>query len=345
MTASQIPAASFVSTVAPRDLTLQQTITSGTTVTIPAGINWVWAVCVSGGWGGQAGFTAVTGGKAGGGPGVMISGWVPASSTCVIGPGGTGGTTSSALGNPGGATIYSTLVASNATNAFYDGTNAVGAAALTIRHHGGTGGQPTLTGGNAAVPHSVMYGLAGSIGLTAGSVTAGAAGIAGGNGFYAGFGGGGGGNNPGAGGAGGNGGNGTHSGGGGGGGAGTAGNAGGAGGSGGAGLICGGGGSGGDGNNAISGGAGGGGAGLIGAGASGTAGTGGTGTGSPGAGGALGFGGVGGGAGTAAATATTTGGVGGAGGAGGGGGGAGANAGLTLGAGGAGGAGCILLYY
>ena len=29
-----------ISTVAPRDLVLQQTITSGTTVTIPAGINW-----------------------------------------------------------------------------------------------------------------------------------------------------------------------------------------------------------------------------------------------------------------------------------------------------------------
>ena len=39
-------------TNAPYGLTLQQTITSGTTVTIPSGINWAWAIVAGGGGGG-----------------------------------------------------------------------------------------------------------------------------------------------------------------------------------------------------------------------------------------------------------------------------------------------------
>jgi hypothetical protein len=52
-------------------------------VTIPAGITWVYAICVGGGGGGTAGSTA-------GGAGGIAWGWTLASSICVVGAGGTG---------------------------------------------------------------------------------------------------------------------------------------------------------------------------------------------------------------------------------------------------------------
>ena len=53
------------STLAPYGLTLQQTINAGTTsVTIPAGVIWVYAICV--GAGGARGGAVLSGGGAGG---------------------------------------------------------------------------------------------------------------------------------------------------------------------------------------------------------------------------------------------------------------------------------------
>ena len=67
------------------NLTLRQTITSSGTVTIPAGIQWAWAVVVGGGGGGGGG------GSGGGGGGGVTSGWVKVSTStlAVIGAGGT----------------------------------------------------------------------------------------------------------------------------------------------------------------------------------------------------------------------------------------------------------------
>ena len=83
-----------LNTATPYGLTLQQTITSGTSVTIPAGINWAYAILVGGG------------GSAGGGAGGVTFGWalVKASMTCVIGAGGT-------AGGVGSYTLFSNLIA------------------------------------------------------------------------------------------------------------------------------------------------------------------------------------------------------------------------------------------
>ena len=72
----------------PVGLALQQTITSGTSVTFPAGINWAYALLVGGGGGGA---TASGGSFAGaGGAGGVTVGWIRCTTTtaCVIGAGG-----------------------------------------------------------------------------------------------------------------------------------------------------------------------------------------------------------------------------------------------------------------
>ena len=83
-------------TNAPYGLTLQQTITSGTSVTIPAGINWVYAILVGGGGGAggsQSGGTNWAWG--GGGGGGITMGWAATpnggTQSCTIGAGGAGG--------------------------------------------------------------------------------------------------------------------------------------------------------------------------------------------------------------------------------------------------------------
>ena len=58
----------------PYGLTLKQTITSGTTVTIPSGVNWVYAIVIGGGGGGNV--LNGTYGPGGGGGGVTM-GWTP----------------------------------------------------------------------------------------------------------------------------------------------------------------------------------------------------------------------------------------------------------------------------
>jgi len=91
-------AAAFVSSITPYGLKLQQIITSTGSVTIPSGINFVYAICVGGGGGGV--FNGY-----GGGAGGITWGWTISSPTCIIAAGGTPG------GNFGGYTRYGHLIA------------------------------------------------------------------------------------------------------------------------------------------------------------------------------------------------------------------------------------------
>ena len=69
------------SAILPYGLQLRQTINAGTTsVTIPAGITFVYAIAVGGGGGG--------GGGNGGGAGGIAWGWTLATSSCIVGEGG-----------------------------------------------------------------------------------------------------------------------------------------------------------------------------------------------------------------------------------------------------------------
>lgn len=80
-------------------LQLQQTITSSGSVTIPAGISWVFAIVIGGGG---------SGGSAGGGGGGVSMGWTPASSYATIGAGGAAVTGLS--GNIGGTSLYGIIM-------------------------------------------------------------------------------------------------------------------------------------------------------------------------------------------------------------------------------------------
>ena len=73
MSYSQFPAVG--TTVAPRDLTLQRTVTAGSTISIPAGINFVYAILVGGGGGG--GWDQYSGGRSAGGGGAGGEGGRP----------------------------------------------------------------------------------------------------------------------------------------------------------------------------------------------------------------------------------------------------------------------------
>ena len=81
---------------APYGLQLRQTITSSGSVTIPAGITWVYVIMSSGGGGSYFGYA--------GSGGEVSWGWTLASSTCVIGAGGTDGSS-------GGYTRYGHILA------------------------------------------------------------------------------------------------------------------------------------------------------------------------------------------------------------------------------------------
>ena len=85
--------------VLPYGLRLQQTKNAGdTSVTIPAGINFVYAIAVGGGGGG--GTTTTNGGGAGG----IAWGWTIATSSCVVGAGAASNGTS-------GYTRYGNIIA------------------------------------------------------------------------------------------------------------------------------------------------------------------------------------------------------------------------------------------
>ena len=101
--------------ILPHGLTLRHTINAGTTsVTIPAGITWVYAICVGAGGGSN--------GYGGGGAGGVAWGWTLANSACVVGVGSGGAN--------GGYTRYGHIIAGGGGN--------------------GQGGAGTLGGGGGA---------------------------------------------------------------------------------------------------------------------------------------------------------------------------------------------------
>ena len=99
---------------APYGFKLRQVLTSTGSVTIPAGINFVYAVVVGGGAGGVNGSSA-----GGGGAGGVAWGWTLAQSTCIVGAGGAVNASS------GGYTRYGNIIAGggggNAANGFLGG--------------------------------------------------------------------------------------------------------------------------------------------------------------------------------------------------------------------------------
>ena len=83
--------------ILPYGLQLKQTINAGTTsVTIPSGITFVYAIAVGGGGGGNV--------NGGGGAGGIAWGWTLATSSCIVGTGG-------AAGNAGSYTRYGNIIA------------------------------------------------------------------------------------------------------------------------------------------------------------------------------------------------------------------------------------------
>ena len=72
----------------PYGLKLQQTLLTSGSVTIPAGINRVWAVVVGGGGGGTSSLLLT---NCGGGAGGYSQGWTYVSNTVIVGAGGAGG--------------------------------------------------------------------------------------------------------------------------------------------------------------------------------------------------------------------------------------------------------------
>ena len=177
----------FTSSIAPYGLQLQQTKNAGdTSVTIPAGITFVYAICVGGGGGGGN----VTSSYGGGGGG-MAWGWTLATSSCVIGAGAAANTANT------GYTQYGHIIAG------YGGTGNLqagllgggGGGANATTNGGGTnywgipgglGGQSTSTvkgigGGGAG--SSISYGISASSGISGGGGGgSGGAGLIGGGG-------------------------------------------------------------------------------------------------------------------------------------------------------------------
>ena len=82
--------------ILPYGLRLQQTITSSGSVSIPAGITWVYVIMTSGGGGSYFGYS--------GNGGEVTWGWTLSQNTCIVGAGGTDG-------NNGGYTRYGHLIA------------------------------------------------------------------------------------------------------------------------------------------------------------------------------------------------------------------------------------------
>ena len=145
--------------VNPYGLTLRQTITSSGSVTIPAGITWVYVVMTGGGAGGYFGY----GGKGG----EVTWGWTVPQTTCVVGAGG-------ANANNGGYTRYGHIIAK-----------------------GGVTGNATATANYYAIPAGASFGdnnpTNGGIGANAGNGGGAASGTSqggnGGNGISGGSGG------------------------------------------------------------------------------------------------------------------------------------------------------------
>lgn len=137
---------SFTSSILPYGLQLRQTKNAGdTSVTIPSGITWVYAICVGGGGGGRS--------SGGGGAGGVAWGWTLATSSCVVGAGGTYNVTTSP-----GYTRYGHIIAGGG------GSSATGALAPVLGGGGGTGFSVGLLGATN------YWGISGSYTLSTGQV-------------------------------------------------------------------------------------------------------------------------------------------------------------------------------
>lgn len=120
----------------PFGLTLQQTIQSSGSVTIPAGIDWVYVVMTGGGASGGAG--SASGGKAG----EVSWGWTPVQNTCIIGA-GAGGSNA-----PGGYSRYGNVIAVGGSGTGAGVTNYWGIPGGTSGGGVGSNGGSGSSGGN-----------------------------------------------------------------------------------------------------------------------------------------------------------------------------------------------------
>ena len=150
-------------------ISLQQTLTSSGSVTIPANITRVFAICVGGGAGG---YSSGGGGQSFGGPAATISFGVTAPATSVtIGAGGVGyGLANGLWGGVGGYTTYGAISAGGGGNLQFDGS---GVARQWIR--------PGTKAGSA---NGSNQSLNGSTNFCVGGWSVGAGGGAGGNGGF-----------------------------------------------------------------------------------------------------------------------------------------------------------------
>jgi hypothetical protein len=141
--------------ILPYGLQCQQTINAGTTsVTIPAGITWVYVILAGGGGGG---------GSRAGGAGGIAWGWTLANSTCVVGAGGL-------ANNEGGYTRYGHIIAG-------------GGAALSQSELGGAGGGGGASAGSGASGSINYWGMppvGGRVGSTTGNSLPGFSAVSGG---------------------------------------------------------------------------------------------------------------------------------------------------------------------
>ena len=189
VSSDEVTAPSQQSFFAPHGLTLQQTITSSGSVTIPAGINWVYVIMTGAGGGGD--FS--------GGQGGMVSwGWTLAQNTCIIGAGvsGTaggytryghiiagGGGTRSSFGGLGGsnnvANYYGMPMGSGFINNGNDG-NPGASGGLGRTDSGGKGGDGISGGGGGG--GAIVNGGNGGSGLVGGGGGRGFVTTSGGNG-------------------------------------------------------------------------------------------------------------------------------------------------------------------
>ena len=149
----------------PYGLTLRQTITSSGSVTIPAGITWVYVIMTGGGSGGYFGY--------GGGAGEVSWGWTLSNSTCIIGAGG-----ATFGGNEGGYTRYGHIIAkggtvtTTATRANYYGIPG----GVSFGDNGNSAGQMGSNGGRAGSPSSNgATGFNGGNGISGGGASQGSA--------------------------------------------------------------------------------------------------------------------------------------------------------------------------
>jgi hypothetical protein len=142
--------------VGPKDLALQQTLTSSGAVTIPAGITHVWAIVVSGG---QAGWTNTGSGQyssSGRVAGGYIAGWTTAANVVVVGAGGTpsvglGGLSSYGQLKSPQTSTNTGFIGDGGAGSYYDGQAAAGGDSNFGRTGGTAGGTYTSGGGGAGL--------------------------------------------------------------------------------------------------------------------------------------------------------------------------------------------------